>query len=180
MKLYLSSVLMAALFTLTAPLSGQSQDQNLPRGGGHPSEDSPVSHEMEGIGRSFRKLTRQYAEAAQKSSTLDLVAEMQKHVATAKTLTPSKAEKLSGDERKKYLAAFHTDLEELTNELTALKTALQAGQNDKVKIEIEKIAKLKSTSHRELGVGGGSKDRAPGGLPSAAESSPAASPSPAQ
>lgn len=180
-----TALLVIALFVLVAPRTGRSQDPAGPKGGG-PREDTPVGKEMEGISHDFRKLTRQYSDPAQKASSLDLVSDLEKHVATAKTLAPSKLEKLTGNEKEKYLTTFHADLDEFATELTALHAAIDAGQNDMAKAEIDKIAHLKMTSHKELGVGGGGGDHhgpggpgGPGGHPPAPAATPASSTSPA-
>jgi len=161
MNHHLSSSLFFTAFLAIAPITGRAQDPGGPGRGG-PRDDTPVGKEMGGIGNDFRKLSRQYADPAQKAASLDLVSDMEKHVATAKTLEPSKAAKLTGDEKKKYLDTFHADLDELATVLADLKKAIDAGQNDAAKTEVDKIAHLKMTSHKELGVGGGGR-RGPGG-----------------
>src|ERR1022692_838490 len=74
-------------------------------------KDSPLHNEMEAINRSLRLINRQYADPAQKAATLELVATMQKHAETARTLAPPKSEKLTGDDQTKYLDTFHKDLD---------------------------------------------------------------------
>lgn len=123
--------------------------------------ESPLHGQMEAINHAFRQITRQYADPAQKTSTIDLVAQMQKHAETARTLTPPKTDKLSGDEQTKYLATFHKDLDALIKEIGALKDAIAADKTDVAKAEIDKIAQLKGASHKELGVGGGGMRRPP-------------------
>ena len=116
-------------------------------------EESPLHNEMEAI--------NQYADPAQKASTLELVATMQKHAETARTLTPPKAEKLTGDDQTKYVDTFHKDLDALLKEIGLLKQALTTDKTDAAKAEIDKIAQLKESSHKELGVGGGHKHGGP-------------------
>jgi hypothetical protein len=123
--------------------------------------ESPLHDEMESMNRSFRSVGRQYADPAQKASTLSLVADMQKHAQKARTLTPPKADKLSGDEQTKYVDTFHKDLDALLKEIGNLQLAIIADQTDVAKAEIDKIAQLKGSSHKELGVGGGGKHHAP-------------------
>jgi hypothetical protein len=123
--------------------------------------ESPLHDQMEAMNRSFRQLGRQYTDPAQKASTLGLAADMLKHAQTARTLTPPKADKLSGDDQTKYLDTFHKDLDALIKEIGNLQQAVTADQTDVVKAEIDKIAQLKGSSHKELGVGGGGKHRAP-------------------
>jgi soluble cytochrome b562 len=124
-------------------------------------KDSPLHVEMEAINRSLRLINRQYADPAQKASTLELVATMQKHAETARTLTPPKAEKLTGDDQTKYVDTFHKDLDALLKEIGLLKQALTTDKTDAAKAEIDKIAQLKESSHKELGVGGGHKHGGP-------------------
>lgn len=124
-------------------------------------KDSPLHVEMEAINRSLRLINRQYADPAQKASTLELVATMQKHAETARTLTPPKAEKLTGDDQTKYVDTFHKDLDALLKEIGLLKQALITDKTDAAKAEIDKIAQLKESSHKELGVGGGHKHGGP-------------------
>ena len=90
---------------------------------------------------------------------------MQKNVDAAKTLTPSKAEKLTGDERAKYLKTYKKNLDELSTEIAALKQAIDSGASDKAKAALDKIGQLKNSSHKELGVNAGGGPRRSGGLP---------------
>ena len=129
-------------------------------------KESPLHNEMEGINRSLRLINRQYTDPAQKASTLELVATMEKHAETARTLTPPKSQKLTGDDQAKYLDTFHKDLDALLKEIGLLKQAITAGKMDATKAEIDKISQLKDSSHKELGVGGGHKH---GGPPPAPE-----------
>jgi soluble cytochrome b562 len=127
--------------------------------------ESPLHDEMEAMGHALRLVNRQYADLTQKASTLALVAEMQKHAETAKTLVPPKAAKMTGDQQTQYLDTFHNDLDKLITEIAALKQAITADQTDVAKAEIEKIGQLKQSSHKELGVGGGKHNGPPPGSP---------------
>ena len=122
-------------------------------------KDSPLQTQMDGINHSLRTLKRQYTDPAQKASSLALVAAMQKHAETARTLTPPKATKGTPEQNAKYLDTFHKDLDKLLQEIAALKAALVADKIDVATAEIEKIGQLKDASHKELGVkmGGGKK-----------------------
>jgi len=117
-------------------------------------KDSPLHIEMEAINRSLRLINRQYADPAQKASTLELVATMQKHAQTARTFTPPKSEKMATVDQTKYLDTFHKDLDALLKEIGLLKQAITTDKTDAAKAEIDKIARLKESSHKELGVGG--------------------------
>ena len=74
---------------------------------------------------------------------------------TKEDFTPPKADKLTGDDQTKYLDTFHKDLDGVIKEIGLLKQAIAADKADAAKTEIEKIAQLKESSHKELGVGGG-------------------------
>ena len=120
--------------------------------GGH---ESPLHDEMEGINQDFRLVNRQYADATQKTSTLNFVADMLKHAQKARTLTPPKADKMTDADQTKYIDTFHSDLDALIKEIGALQQAITADKLDVAKSEIAKIGQLKDSSHKELGVGGG-------------------------
>jgi hypothetical protein len=128
-----------------------------PQGG----KESPLHGEMEGINRSLRQINRQYTNLTQKASTLELVAAMQKHAETARTLTPPKADKLTGDDQAKYLDTFHKDLDAVIKEMGLLQQAIAADKTDDAKAEIDKIKQLENSSHKELGVGEGHKHGGP-------------------
>jgi soluble cytochrome b562 len=147
--------LFVLLITPFAPLNLLAQGEH----------ESPLHDEMEGMNHALRLINRQYTDPAQKASTLALVAEMQKHAETAKTLTPPKAAKMSGDQQTQYLDTFHNDLDKLITEIAALKQAITADQADVAKAEIDKISQLKQSSHKELGVGGGKHSGPPPGSP---------------
>lgn len=140
-----------ALLTFLLPIRGFTQDE----------DDSPVTKEMEIVNRNFKKLGRQVADPAKKDSSLELVAGMQKAVENSKTLTPAKAEK--APDKAKFMATYNKDLDELSNTLVALKDAISADKADVAKAELDKIGKMKSSSHKELGVGGDRRRGRPGG-----------------
>lgn len=154
-KIVRSLWLFVSLVTPLAPL-------NLFAQGGH---ESPLHDEMEGMNHALRLVNRQYTDPTQKASTLALVAEMQKHAQTAKTLVPPKAAKMTGDQQTQYLNSFHNDLDKLLAEIAALKQAITADQTDVAKAEIDKISHLKESSHKELGVEGGKHHGPPPGSP---------------
>ena len=114
--------------------------------------ESPVDDEMRALNSAVRKASRHYADAAKKDSTLTLVAEMEAHVQAAKKLTPSKATKLAGAEKDKYVAAYQKNLDDLLVDIAALKAAVTAGQADTAKAQLDKIGQLKESSHKELGI----------------------------
>jgi soluble cytochrome b562 len=132
-----------------------------------PGGDSPVHGEMEGINRAARQLGRQISDPAQKASSLELVATMQKHAEKAKTLTPPKAEKLTGDEKTKYVTTFQTDIDALLKQIAAVKDDLTNDKLDVAQADFRKIQDLKNSSHKELGVEGGPGGRKRGGPPPA-------------
>lgn len=146
--------------TLLLPLRTFAQEE---KGG----KESPLHTEMEAINRSLRLINRQYTDPTQKAATLGLVDTMQKHAETARTLTPPKSEKLTGDDQTKYLDTFHKDLDALIKEIGLLKQAITSDKTDAAKAEIDKIAHLKESSHKELGVSGGGHKH--GGPPPAPE-----------
>jgi len=154
-KLVHSLWLFVLLSTPLAPLNLFAQGEH----------ESPLHDEMEGMNHALRLVNRQYTDPAQKASTLALVAEMQKHAETAKTLVPPKAAKMTGDQQTQYLNSFHNDLDKLVAEIAALKQAITADQTDVAKAEIGKIGQLKESSHKELGVGGGKHHGPPPGSP---------------
>src|SRR5690242_15313765 len=84
------------------------------QGGG---KESPLHSEMKAINRSLRLINRQYADVAQRASTLELVSTMQKHAETARTLTPPEADKMAAADQAKYLDTFHKDLDALIKEI---------------------------------------------------------------
>ncbi len=86
-KHLLTFATLLTLLGLLAPICAHAEDDD---------DDSPVANEMGTINRSFKKLNRQYADPAQKASSLELVAAIQKAVENSKTLTPSRAEKSCG------------------------------------------------------------------------------------
>ena len=139
--------LCVVLVTVLVPLRGFAQH----------SEDSPVHNEMEGINRAARQLGRQISDPAQKVSSLELVATMQKHAEKAKTLTPPKAEKLTGDDKTKYVATFQADLDALLKQIGTVKADLTSDKFDVAQADFRKVQDLKNSSHKELGVEGGGR-----------------------
>jgi soluble cytochrome b562 len=124
-------------------------------------DDSPLHGEMEGMNKNLRQLGHQYKDPAQKDSSLALVASMQKHAETARTMTPPKVAKLTGDAQTALLDTFHKDLDGLIKEIATLKDAIASGNNDAAKAEIDKIRGLKESGHHDLGVGKGGEHHGP-------------------
>ena len=116
-------------------------------------KDSPLHAEMEGMNRSLKLIGRQYTDPAQKASTLELVATMQKHAETARTMTPPKLDKMSPEDQAKTLDTFHKDLNAVINEIDLLKAAISADNSAVAKAEIDKLKQLKESGHKDLGVG---------------------------
>jgi soluble cytochrome b562 len=140
---------------LALPLTGFAQHR----------EDSPLHGEMEAIGRAARQLGRQLDDPAQKASSLELVATMQKHAEKAKTLAPSKADKLTGDDKTKLMANFQAGLDALLKEIAALKEAIAGGKTEDAKAAFQKIQQLRDSNHKALGVESGPGGRRHGGQP---------------
>jgi soluble cytochrome b562 len=151
-KIVRSLWLFILLATPLLPLGASAADEH----------DSQLHEQMEAINHNFRLVNRQYTDPTQKASTLNFVAAMQEHAEKARTLTPPKADKLSGDEQTKYLDTFHKDLDALIKEIGVLQQAIAADKLDVAKAELDKIQQLKGSSHKELGVGG---DHGHGGPP---------------
>jgi hypothetical protein len=145
------SALVVLTLTLLLPLRAIAQEK----------KDSPLHGEMEAMNRALRLINRQYNDPALKVSTLELAATMQKHAQTARTLTPPKSEKLTGDDQAKYLDTFHKDLDAVIKEMGLLQQAIAADKTDAAKAEIDKIKQLEESSHKELGVDGGHKHGGP-------------------
>lgn len=145
------SALVALTITLLLPLRTFAQEK----------KESPLHTEMEAMNRSLRLINRQYTDLTLKTNTLDLVAQLQKHAETARTLTPPKADKLTGDDQTKYIDTFHKDLDALIKEIGLLKQAITTDKTDAAKAEIDKIKQLEESSHKELGVGQGRKHGGP-------------------
>jgi soluble cytochrome b562 len=147
-----------ALVLLSAPVAAMAQGG--PPGGRPP--DSPLHKEMESINKNQRTLSRQIADPEKKASSLELVGAMQKSAETAKTLTPPQAEKLPEAEKTKYMSTFAKDMDSLIKELASLKDAITTDKPDVAKAELDKIMKLKQSSHKELDVKE-PRGRGPGG-----------------
>jgi hypothetical protein len=76
---------------------------------------------------------------AQKASSLKLVAAIQKHAETAKSLSPSKTAKLTGEEQTKYAGTFQKDINSLLKEIATLKEAITADKMDVTKVSDEEL-----------------------------------------
>jgi hypothetical protein len=128
---------------------------------GQEKKESPLHDEMEAMNHNLRVISRQYTNLTEKASTLELVDSMLKHAETARGLTPSKVEKLTGDSQTKLLDTFHKDLDGVIKEIGLLKDAITADKTDVAKAEIDKIWQLKQSGHKDLGVGEGHKHGGP-------------------
>jgi soluble cytochrome b562 len=121
----------------------------------------PLHDEMEAMGHTLRQISKQYSDPGKKTETLALVDALAKHAQTARSLTPGKVEKLTGDDQTKLLDTFHKDLDGVIQEIGVLKQAIAADKTDEAKAEIEKLFQLKQAGHKDLGVGDGHKHGGP-------------------
>jgi soluble cytochrome b562 len=131
---------------------------SLPAGAGLRAEEPEVKQEeltelgeqMELMSSAFRRLRRQAAEPAYNESSVELVAVIRTAATAAKALVPAKAAELPETERAPFIAAYRARMDEMIDQLNELLAALRAGENPAAVRQVDALAALQKTGHREF------------------------------
>ncbi len=137
MKAYrpLPTLLSAAI--LLCPLAVHAEDK----------PDSPLAVEMKGMSKDFKMLKKQVGDPAQKASSLDLIADMEKHAKAARELVPANTSKVPAADRDKWMADYKQQIDGLLAAYEKLQTAVSGDKPDEAKADMDAILGIKRKGH---------------------------------
>ncbi len=109
---------------------------------------TPLEKDMKILGKAFRQLKKQAGDSAQNSSSLALVAQMQKAAADSVALIPAKAADLPEKDRAAFIADYKVKMQQFGDALTKLETALKAGDNAAATKLVADLNALERSGHK--------------------------------
>lgn len=112
-------------------------------------EVTKLEEQMDRMNTAYRKLRRQVGDASKNESTLELVGIMREVVTTARDLAPVKTADLPEEKRIEFVAGYREQLGKLDIILTAIETALKAGNNTDATKLIGDLREVQKAGHRE-------------------------------
>jgi hypothetical protein len=123
-------------------------------GGQRQMQQRPVNleHEMENMGRAFKRLNSQISDSAKNASSLELIQQIQASTVAAKSVVPGKIAKLPEAERAEKLKDYRSMLLSLLRLETDLEENLMDNDNTKAAATLQQMGDLQKKGHDELGV----------------------------
>jgi hypothetical protein len=147
-----SALALAATVSFITPARAAADTDHKPaaRAEAHHGGENPLHETMEAMGKAFKAIRGQVSDPTKNESTLQLVAELERHTLAAKSMTPRGAATRPTDERAKYLADFRTDLANVLRGELELEEALLDNKNDKAAEAVQTLADMMSEGHKEF------------------------------
>jgi soluble cytochrome b562 len=138
--------------SLLVPLATAADAPPAPAGQPGPDTEKKTELEMrmDRMGKAFRKLKKQVADASQNASSLELVATMQAAAKEAVDLTPEKAQDVPADQRDKFVQDYKAGMQGLLDRLGKLQDALTAGKNDEAAQLVSDLGDFQKKEHKEF------------------------------
>ena len=113
-------------------------------------KDTPLAIEMKGMSKDFKQLKKQIADPAQKASSLDLIADMEKHAKAARDLTPANTCKVPPAGRDKWMTEYKQQIDSLIAAYDKLQTAVTGDHLDEARTDMDDILGIKRKGHDEF------------------------------
>ena len=136
-KFWLMAFAIVMSFAISAPLVRAADDKT--------KGDTPLEDEMIAANKALKVLKTQITDASKNQSSLQLIAEMQKHFLAAKGMEPARAKKES--DKAKFLADYHRAMINLMSEMLKLESAVVDNKNDEAAALLKSLNKIKSDGH---------------------------------
>jgi len=136
-KFWLMAFAIVMSFAISAPLVRAADDKE--------KGATPLEDEMIAANKALKTLKTQIADASKNQSSLQLIAEMQKHFLAAKGMEPVRAKKET--DKAKFVADYHKAMINLMSEMLKLEAAVVDNKNDEAAAMLKNLAKVKSDGH---------------------------------
>jgi len=138
---FFDKALPLALLLALSPLAASAQDKE---------KDTPLATEMKGMSKDFKQLKKQIADPTQKASSLDLLADIEKHVKAARELTPKNIDKVPEADRAAWMTDFKKQIDGLLAAYDKVQAAVSGDQFDQAKALLDDVLKLKREGHEKF------------------------------
>ena len=112
--------------------------------------ETELAHEMKGMSKDFKALKKQIDDPAQKASSLDLIADMEKHAKAARELTPANTAKVPEADKAKWMEDYKKQIDDLLAIYDKLQTAVSADKTADAKDIMTKALAAKRDGHEEF------------------------------
>jgi soluble cytochrome b562 len=116
----------------------------------HAELNTPLSKEMKTMGRNYKQLKGQIADASKKDSTLAMLGEMVKAAEKARTLDPKKTEEIPADKRGQFLADYQKAIDELIAGIHKVEAAIAAGNTKEAATLFASLNNMKRHGHERF------------------------------
>jgi hypothetical protein len=109
-----------------------------------------LKDEMQAMGRDFKTLRGQVGNASMNSSSLTVVADLEKHTLAAKSLTPPLIAHSPTSEQAKMLVSYRTQIAQLLQQELQLEQDLLDNNNTKATASLSQIHETEEHGHHEF------------------------------
>jgi len=135
--------LVAVLLSFSAAVVVRADEHKKPA-----HDETELEGKMDSMGKAWKKLKRQVADATKNAESLQLVATINAAAEEAAKLVPAMTTDLPVADREKFVADYRLGIKKLVAELAKLETALKAGKNDEAAKLVADIGALQKEFKR--------------------------------
>jgi soluble cytochrome b562 len=111
---------------------------------------SPLEDEMIAANKIMKSLKTQITDSSKNASSLEMIAEMQKHFLAAKGMEPLRAKKVSESERPKFMTEYRKSMVMLMAEMLKMEQAVLDGKNEDAAAILKGLTKIKADGHEKF------------------------------
>src|SRR4051812_15760728 len=112
--------------------------------------ETELTKRMDKMNGAFRKLRRQATDATKNADSLEQVAILREFAIASAKLEPAKAAAIPEADRAKWVADYHTKMNELLVTIDKLEAALKAGQNEEAGKIVAELNTEQRAGHKEF------------------------------
>ncbi len=109
-----------------------------------------LEHNMERMGKDFKKLKSQVSDASKNTASVALAADMQKCALAAKDQVPPMAHSIPADKRDKFISDYKDMMDGLVEQCKDMQQQLTDGKNDAAADTIKSITEMMKEGHKEF------------------------------
>lgn len=113
------------------------------------AEDTPMEKEMGAMNKAYKALKKQIEDPSKKAENLALLAEIKKTSEASAKLEPKTAAD-QGAQKAAYLEKFRAQMADYVKAVTAVETAVNAGDAAGAKAAFDKLNDLKKKGHEDF------------------------------
>jgi len=111
---------------------------------------SPLEDEMIAANKVMKNLKTQITDTSKNATSLEMIAQMQKHFLAAKQMEPLRAKKVSESERPKFMTEYRKAMVALMSEMLKMEQAVLEGKNEDAAAILKGLTKIKADGHEKF------------------------------